>query len=154
MRSSVESRASSRGSRAISLVTQSSARDASAPDQCSAAVNRRFANAAARQGGTAARGANARFSARKSRSLVVEDDDAAASVGARAAAAVVVLVSRGCEAVLLLGGGRVGVEVEVVDAASSWGAKLRDWIRVYSWFMKSLRSTLSASPGGTPVRVR
>ena len=81
-----------------------------------------------------------------------DDDDDAASVGAGAgaAAAVVVLVSRGCEAALLLGGGRVGVEVEVVDAASSWGAKLRDWIRVYSWFMKSLRSTLSASPGGDP----
>jgi hypothetical protein len=33
------------------------------------------------------------------------------------------------------------------DAASSSGAKLSDWIRAYSWFVKSVRSTLSASPG-------
>jgi len=105
-------------------VTQSSARDASGPDQCSAAVNRRFANAAARQGGTAARGANARSSARKSRSLVVDATEAAVFVGAGAAAAVV-LVPRGCEAALLLGGGRVGVVEVEVDAASSWGAKQR-----------------------------
>ena len=106
-------------------MTQSSARDASGPDQCSAAVNRRFANAAARQGGTAARGANARSSARKSRSLVVDATEAAVFVGAGAAAAVVVLVPRGCEAALLLGGGRVGVVEVEVDAASSWGAKQR-----------------------------
>jgi len=52
------------------LATNSSARNATKPGQCSAAVNRRFANAAARQGGTDARGANARCSARKRRSLV------------------------------------------------------------------------------------
>ena len=141
MRSSVESRASRRGSRTINLVTQLSARNASAPDQCSAAVNRRFANAAARQGGTAARGANARFSARKSKSLVdgASVADADVFLGVVAAA----LVPRVCEAALLRGG-----RVEVgVDAASSSGARQRDWTRVYNSFMKSLRSTLSASPG-------
>ena len=125
MRSSVESSASRRGSRAINLATQSSARNASASDQCSAAVNRRFVNAAARQGGTAVQGANARFSARKSRSLVDGDgdgggDDDAVSVGAGAGTGTV-------PAALLLGVGRVEVEVEVEegDAASSVGAKER-----------------------------
>lgn len=72
MQSSVESRASRRGSRATNLATNSSARNATEPGQCSAAVNRRFANAAARQGGTDARGANARCSARKRRSSLVD----------------------------------------------------------------------------------
>lgn len=78
MQSSVESRASRRGSRATNLATKSSARNVTESGQCSAAVNRRFANAAARQGGTDARGANARCSARKRRSLVdvITADDA------------------------------------------------------------------------------
>lgn len=83
MLSSVDSRASRRGSRATNLATNSSARNATELGQCSAAVNRRFANAAARQGGTDARGANARCSARKRRSLVdviTADDDVAAAV--------------------------------------------------------------------------
>jgi hypothetical protein len=136
VQSSVESRASRRGSRTANLATHSSARDALAPGQCSAAVNRRLANAAARQGGTAARGENARCSARKSMSLVHATVIAEAIV-------VAAVVPRGQgeagAALLLLRG---------VDAvASSSGAKLSDWISAYSWFVKSVRSTLSASPG-------
>jgi hypothetical protein len=102
VQSSVESRASRRGSRAINLATNSSARNATEPGQCSAAVNRRFAKAAARQGGTDARGAKARCSARKRRSLVdaiTADDDAVvtitAPVPAAAEAVVAAVVPRG-----------------------------------------------------------
>jgi hypothetical protein len=39
-------------------------------------------------------------------------------------------------------------------AASSSGAKLSDRIRAYSWFVKSFRSTSSASPRDSRVRKR
>jgi hypothetical protein len=113
-RSSVDSRASSCGVRATSLATNSTARNATNPGQCSAALNRRLANAAARQGGIDARGANVRCRARNKRSLVADG------------------------AILL-----------AETMTRCWGgAKLSDSIREYSWVVNSLRSTLSASPGG------
>jgi hypothetical protein len=132
VQSSVESRASRRGSRATNLATKSSARNATEPGQCSAAVNRRFANAAARQGGTDARGANARCSARKRRSLVdaiTADDDAVV-----AAVVVTITASVLAEAVLAAvtprGDGARGaalfflqLELELGDAASISGVK-------------------------------
>ena len=144
MRSSVESRASTRGSRATNLATNSSARDATGPGQCSAADNRRFANAAARQGGTDARGASTRCSARNRRSLVdgiTADAVFAATITAAVLAeAVAAAVAPRCEdeddAALL----------QLAGAASNSGAKLSDWIRTYNCVVKSVRSTLSASP--------
>jgi hypothetical protein len=131
VQSSVESRASRWGSCATNLATNSSARNAREPGQCSAAVKRRFANAAARQGGTDARGANARCSARKRRSLVdvITADDAAA-----VAAAVVVTISASvlAEAVLAavaprgdgVGGAALFfLQLELGDAASISGVK-------------------------------
>ena len=144
MRSSVESRASRRGSRATNLATKSSARNATVPGQCSAAVNRRFANAAARQGGTDERGANARCSARKRRSLVdaiTADGVVVTTITAPVLPAVV------AAAVAPRGEGEDGAApLQMLGAASISGAKLSDWIRTYNSVVKSPRSTLSASP--------
>lgn len=144
MRSSVESKASRRGSRATNLATKSSARNATVPGQCSAAVNRRFANAAARQGGTDARGANARYNARKRRSLV----DAITADGVVVTTITApVLPAAVAAAVAPRGEGESGVApLRMLGAASISGAKLRDWIRTYNNVVKSPRSTLSASP--------
>jgi hypothetical protein len=128
VQSSVESRASRRGSRATNLATNSSARNATEPGQCSAAVNRRFANAAARQGGTDARGANARCSARKRRSLVdviTADDAVAAAVVVTitapvlAEAFVAAVAPRGDG----VGGPALFLPLELGDAASISGVK-------------------------------
>jgi hypothetical protein len=130
VQSSVESRASRRGSRTINLATNSSARNATEPGQCSAAVNRRFAKAAARQGGTDARGANATCSARKRRSLVdiITADDAVAvpvvvtttaPVLAEAVAAAVAPRGDG------VGGAAPFLQLEPGDAASISGVKLQ-----------------------------
>lgn len=129
MQSSVESRASRRGSRATNLATNSSARNARELGQCSAAVKRRFANAAARQGGTDARGANARCSARKRRSLV---DVITADVAVTVAVVVTISASVLGEAVLAavaprgdgVGGAALFfLQLELGDAASISGVK-------------------------------
>jgi hypothetical protein len=129
VQSSVESRPSRRGSRATNLATNSSARNATESGQCSAAVNRRFAKAAARQGGTDARGANARCSARKRRSLVdaITADDAAVVVvtitaPVLAEAAVLAAVAPRGDGV---GGAALFLQVELGDAASISGVKLQ-----------------------------
>jgi hypothetical protein len=124
VQSSVESRASRRGSRATNLATNSSARNATEPGQCSAAVNRRFANAAARQGGTDARGANARCSARKRRSLVdvITADDAVAAATVVVTITAPVLAEAFVAAVAPRGDGVGGaapfLPLELGDAAS------------------------------------
>jgi hypothetical protein len=129
VQSSVESRASRWGSRATNLATNSSARNAREPGQCSAAVKRRFANAAARQGGTDARGANARCSARKRRSLV---DVITADVAVTVAVVVTISDSVLAEAVLAavaprgdgVGGAALFfLQLELGDAASISGVK-------------------------------
>ena len=125
------------------MATNSSARNATEPGQCSAADNRRFANAAARQGGTDARGASTRCSARNRRSLVdgITADTVFATITAAVLAEVVAAaVAPRCEdeddAALL----------QLAGAASKSGAKLSDWMRTYNCVVKSVRSTLSASP--------
>ena len=164
MRSSDESSASSRGSRATNLATNSSARNATAPGQCSDAVNRRFANAAARQGGTVTRGANARYSARKSRSL--EDSTSTSTADADANVVIELAVSNAVVVAMLLPIAAVVPRAHGVasagllplqgptSAASISGARLSDWTRAYSWFVKSLKSMVSASPVKRKRRIK